>query len=103
MKLTILGTGNAAVSEFYNTCFALTDTIIPTNDSDTSAQKQHFLIDGGGGNRILKVLKDTDIAIEDIHDIFVTHEHVDHILGIIWLIRIIGQRMNQGKYCGKWG
>lgn len=26
MKLTILGTGNAAVCECYNTCFALTDT-----------------------------------------------------------------------------
>ena len=87
MKLTILGTGNAAVCEYYNTCFAITDD---TGD-------RHFLIDGGGGNRILKVLKDTNINVVDIHDIFVTHEHVDHILGIVWLIRIIGQRMNQGK------
>ena len=93
MKLTILGTGNAAVSEFYNTCFALSNT-----DSST---ERHFLIDGGGGNRILKVLKDTNIHIEDIHDIFVTHEHLDHILGIVWLIRMIGQRMNQGKYEGE--
>ena len=92
MKLTILGTGNAAVTECYNTCFALSKI--------NEFKPQHFLIDGGGGNRILKVLKDTHIALEDIHDIFVTHEHVDHILGIIWLIRIIGQRMNQGKYDG---
>lgn len=89
MKLTILGTGNAAVSECYNTCFAL------------SEGSKHFLVDAGGGNRILKVLKDTGIDICDIHDIFVTHEHVDHVLGIIWLIRIIGQRMNQGKYDGE--
>lgn len=89
MKLTILGTGNATVCEYYNSCFAL------------SNNEKHFLIDGGGGNRILKVLKDSNLDITDIHDIFVTHEHVDHILGIIWLIRIIGQRMNQGKYCGK--
>lgn len=89
MKLTILGTGNAAVSECYNTCFAISDG------------SRHFLIDAGGGNRILKVLKDTGIDICDIHDIFVTHEHVDHVLGIIWLIRIIGQRMNQGKYDGE--
>ncbi len=88
MKLTILGTGNAAVSEYYNTCFALTK------------ENKHFLIDGGGGNRILKVLKDTGIQLKDIHDIFVTHKHVDHILGIIWLIRMIGQQMNQGKYDG---
>lgn len=89
MRLTILGTGNAAVTECYNTCFALSDA------------NRHFLIDAGGGNRILKILKDTGIDIADIHDIFVTHEHVDHVLGIIWLIRIIGQRMNQGKYDGE--
>lgn len=88
MRLTILGTGNAAVTECYNTCFAISD------------KDRHFLVDAGGGNRILKILKDTGIEISDIHDIFVTHEHVDHILGIIWLIRIIGQRMNQGKYEG---
>ena len=93
MKLTILGTGNAAVTECYNTCFALSDT--GANDA------KHFLVDGGGGNRILKVLKDSQIELKDIHDIFVTHEHVDHILGIIWLIRMIGQRMNQGKYEGE--
>lgn len=89
MKLTVLGTGNAAVSECYNTCFAL------------SEGDEHFLIDAGGGNRILKVLGDTNIPLSNIHDIFVTHEHVDHVLGIIWLIRIIGQRMNQGKYDGE--
>lgn len=89
MKLTILGTGNAAVSECYNTCFAI------------SEGNRHFLVDAGGGNRILKVLKDTGIDLLDIHDIFVTHEHVDHVLGVIWLIRMIGQRMNQGKYEGE--
>ena len=88
MKLTILGTGNATVSECYNTCYAISD------------EGKHFLVDAGGGNRILKVLKDTGIDMNDIHDIFVTHEHVDHVLGIIWLVRMIGQRMNQGKYEG---
>ena len=47
MKLTILGTGNATVTECYNTCFAL------------SEEGKHFLVDCGGGNRILKVLKET--------------------------------------------
>ena len=45
MKLTILGTGNATVSECYNTCYAISD------------EGKHFLVDAGGGNRILKVLK----------------------------------------------
>lgn len=88
MKLTILGTGNAAVLECYNTCFVLSD------------KEEYFLVDAGGGNRILKLLKDAGIELEDIHNIFVTHEHIDHVLGVIWLIRMIGQRMNQGKYEG---
>ncbi|MBQ8148107.1 MAG: MBL fold metallo-hydrolase [Lachnospiraceae bacterium] len=89
MKLTMLGTGNAAVVECFNTCFAF-----------SSDENQHFLVDTGGGNRILKVLRDADIALEDIHDIFITHEHLDHLLGILWLIRMIGTKMNQGKYDG---
>ena len=89
MKLTILGTGNATVTEYYNTCFAL------TQGGET------FLVDSGGGNRILKVLKDGGIALENIHDIFVTHEHVDHLLGMPWLIRMIGTKMNQGSYQGE--
>ena len=57
MKLTILGTGNATVSACYNTCYAISD------------EGKHFLVDAGGGNRILKVLKDTGIDMNDIHDI----------------------------------
>lgn len=89
MKLTILGTGNATVTECYNTCFAL------------SEQDKHFLVDTGGGNQILRILKEADIELRDIHDIFITHEHIDHLLGLIWLIRMIGQSMNQGKYDGE--
>lgn len=89
MKLTILGTGNAMAVQRYNTCFAL------------SEGGKHFLVDTGGGNRILKVLKDADIKAEDIHDIFITHEHIDHLLGLVWMIRVIGTKMNQGTYEGE--
>lgn len=85
----MLGTGNANVMENYNTCFVLSD------------MEKHFLVDTGGGNRILKVLKDADILFTDIHDIFITHEHIDHLLGLVWLIRMIGQKMNQEKYEGE--
>lgn len=88
MKLTILGTGNADVTECFNTCFVI------------SEEEKHFLVDAGGGNKILKVLKDAGIPIADIHDIFITHEHIDHLLGVIWLIRIIGQKINKGEYQG---
>lgn len=89
MKLTILGTGNAAVTDCYNTCFVF------------SKEQEHFLVDAGGGNRILHILKEVGIPLEEIHDIFLTHEHIDHLLGMIWLIRMIGQRMNQRKYDGE--
>lgn len=89
MKLTMLGTGNAGVTECYNTCFAF------------SGGDKHFLIDAGGGNQILKRLKEADIPLNKIHDIFMTHEHIDHLLGLIWLIRMIGQNMNKGSYEGE--
>lgn len=89
MKLTMLGTGNASVTECFNTCFVF------SND-----ENMHFLVDTGGGNRILKVLKECNISLEGIHDIFITHEHLDHLLGILWLIRMIGTKMNQGTYEG---
>lgn len=84
----MLGTGNAMVTECYNTCFAL-------HESD-----KYFLVDGGGGNTIFRQLKYANINWADIHDIFVTHGHVDHLMGIIWLVRKICQAMSEGKYEG---
>ncbi len=89
MKLTMLGTGNAFATKCYNTCFAIEDG------------GECFLIDGGGGNGILRRLEEADIHWNTIHNIFVTHKHVDHILGIIWIIRIICQNMNKGRFQGQ--
>ena len=75
MKLTMLGTGHAMVTECYNTCFVL------------SEGDKHFLVDGGGGNGLLRQLKRADIRPKDITDIFVTHRHTDHITGILWMLR----------------
>ena len=69
MKLTMLGTGNALVTECYNTCFVLSD------------EYGHFLVDGGGGNTVLSQLKKAGVDLMDVHEIFVTHKHVDHIMG----------------------
>ena len=88
MKMTILGTGCAMVTECYNTCFVISD------------EDKNFLVDGGGGSGILVQLKKAGIAIRDIHDIFVTHKHIDHILGIVWLIRAACQDIAKGKYEG---
>ena len=89
MKLTMLGTGNAAVTECYNTCFVISD------------DNKHFMVDGGGGNTVLRQLKLANIALTDIRDIFVTHKHTDHLLGIIWMARMICQGMTRGKYDGE--
>jgi len=88
MKLTILGTGNATVTKCYNTCFTL------------SEGGEHFLIDAGGGNHILRILEDKKIPLASIHHLFVSHGHTDHLLGVIWVIRMIGQAINQNKYEG---
>lgn len=89
MKLTMLGTGNAVVTECYNTCFVIED------------EGKYFMVDGGGGNTILTQLKRANLDWMDMREIFVTHKHVDHLMGIVWMIRMICQSMNRGKYEGE--
>ena len=78
-KITMLGTGNATVSQIYNTCFVL----------QTSSTL--MLVDAGGGNGILAQLRKVNVQISDIHHFFVTHAHTDHVLGVIWVIRMVAQ------------
>ncbi len=89
MKLTMLGTGNALVTECYNTCFVVSDG------------DKHFLVDGGGGSGILRQLKLTGFNWKDMREIFLTHKHIDHFTGILWLVRMICQYMNQREYTGE--
>lgn len=76
MKLTMLGTGNAVVTACYNTCFVLQES------------GRYLLVDGGGGNTLLLRLKQADIDWRQIRTVFVTHKHMDHILGILWMMRL---------------
>ena len=78
-QITMLGTGNATVSQIYNTCFVPASTSTP------------LLVDAGGGNGILSQLKKVNVQISDIHHLFVTHAHTDHVLGVIWVIRMVAQ------------
>lgn len=89
MNLTMLGTGHALVTKYYNTCFVL-----------TGDDGKHFLVDGGGGNTILSNLEKVGIDPLDIREIFVTHQHIDHLLGIIWMVRVITYAMSKGEYEG---
>ncbi|MGL4990040.1 MAG: MBL fold metallo-hydrolase, partial [Sarcina sp.] len=72
-NLTILGTGSAMVTKCYNTCFTISN-----ND-------EHFLVDAGGGNTILVNLEKSNINIDKIKHMFISHTHGDHILGAPWV------------------
>lgn len=87
-KLMVLGTGNAAVKTCYNTCFAL------------KKENEYFLVDAGGGNTILRHLDEMGISLNAIHHLFVTHEHTDHILGVVWIIRMMTTKILANDYEG---
>lgn len=84
-KITMLGTGNAMCTRCYNTCFML------------RTPGGGLLVDGGGGNGIFRQLHRADIGFDQISNIFVTHVHTDHLLGIIWLIRKLSPMIFRGK------
>ena len=78
-QIIMLGTGNATVTQCYNTCFLL----------ETSTTR--LLVDAGGGNGVLRQLQRAGVALRDLHHLFVTHAHTDHVLGVIWVIRMVAQ------------
>lgn len=84
-KLVVLGTGNGGSTNCYNTCFAL------------KKDNEYFIVDGGGGNQILNNLKELNIDLSSIHNIFLSHNHLDHIIGVLWLIRVIGVRIARNR------
>lgn len=88
MKLTMLGTGNAQAIRCYNTCFLLEEN------------GRRLLVDGGGGNGILLQLDRLGLKTTDLREIFVTHKHADHILGIVWIMRMLATAINKGEYEG---
>lgn len=84
----MLGTGSAMVTKCYNTCLTL------------SMDSENLLVDGGGGNTILTNLEKCNIPISSIHNVFISHNHNDHILGIVWIIRKVCQEILKNKYNG---
>ena len=87
-KIVVLGTGTAIVSKYYNTCFAF------CHDDDI------LLVDGGGGHGILNQMDSAGLSWHNVHDIFVSHEHTDHLFGIFIVIRYIGYLMELDAYEG---
>ncbi len=83
--LIALGTGAARAMRYYNTCFAL------------QGQQGTLLVDGGGGNGILLRLEAAGISLETLTNLFVTHEHIDHSLGVIWIVRMVSTLFLKGR------
>lgn len=77
-RIVFLGTGNGMTLDLYNTCFSIQNN------------NENFLIDTGGSVEIIRRLENLNIELKDIKHIFVSHNHTDHILGLIWIFKKIG-------------
>lgn len=88
-KIIVLGTGTASAVENFNTCFILEDS-----------KGEYLLVDTGGGNGILKQLKDAKVDLTKIHNIFISHKHIDHLYGMLWIYRFVDISMAKGTYEG---
>lgn len=88
-RIVVLGTGYAMAQNLCNTSFVL-----------ENSKKQKLLVDTMGGNGILTQLEKANIHISEIHDIFISHKHTDHVLGILWMIRKIEGLISHNQYEG---
>jgi ribonuclease Z len=75
-EIIFLGTGNALATRCFNTCFVICNN------------GKMMMVDAGGGNGILRQLELVGIERTEIQDLFVTHAHTDHILGVVWMMRM---------------
>lgn len=84
-KITMLGTGNGGTLDLYNTCFVIQN------------EQGVFLIDTGGSIEIIKRLKQAGIKLEEVKNIFISHSHTDHILGLIWMFKKMSRMAMHGN------
>lgn len=80
-SITFLGTGEATTLQYFQSSF-----IIQENQSK-------LLVDTGSGLNIVSQLKKVDIGLTDIQHIFLTHRHLDHFTGLLWILRLRGGRI----------
>jgi len=78
-KIIMLGTGNGGTIDLYNTCFVMQNDI------------GNFLVDTGGSIELLRRLEKSNIDYRSINNIFISHSHTDHILGLIWFFKKISR------------
>lgn len=88
-KIIMLGVGNGGPLELYNTCFVIQN------------EMGIFLVDTGGSIEIIKRLNKSNIDYKEIKNIFISHSHTDHILGIFWLFKKISRDVMHGNITEK--
>lgn len=88
-KIIVLGTGSGMTVN----CYSLS-ALLENNEGD------YLLIDTGSGNQILNHLRMKNIDINKIHNIFISHKHIDHLWGIVPLLRYVMQQYRRGNYSG---
>lgn len=76
------------MTKYYNTAFVLDN------------EKEYLLVDGTGGTEVLKCFETMGLDWNRLHYAFLTHEHIDHFLGMIWVIRYVAFLMCEGRYEG---
>ena len=76
------------MQKFYvlGTCAGISDVGF-TLSGVLQHNNKFLLVDTGEGMQILKQLRLSGIKISDIHDVFISHKHIDHLLGVIPFIR----------------
>ena len=87
MKAIMLGTGHALVAKYYNSCFVL-----------DAGDDGCFLVDAGGGSGLLTQFDRAGVDWRRIRAMFVSHTHIDHLLGAVWMLRLVCHHLNEGDY-----
>ena len=82
IKLTVLGTGNALVTECYNTCFLMED------------EDQLFRVDGGGGNGVLRQIRYAGYGLFQGHIILLFQIVRDNVTDILKEDMIVIRRLS---------
>jgi len=89
ISIKMLGTGHGFTFDIYNTCFLLKNN------------NEILLVDTGGSAEIVRRLKLSNIELKDIHQIFISHCHTDHILGLMWMLKRMSKLFLKNEYEGK--
>ena len=89
------------MQKFYvlGTCAGISDSGV-TLSGVVQHNDKCLLVDTGEGMQVLKQLRLSGIKISNIHDVFISHKHIDHLLGLIPFIRKVLTSINTREYEG---